>query len=277
MTRIRRPWLRGGRGETGTAGLKWARLAAALIAAGTSIGSAGAGDFYVRAGAGLDRPAETAFTDLDCSSVSPKALYGCGRGGDGAPYRSVGDFGIVPVLELGLGYAAAPEVRLEVLAEYRPRFAFDGSANYLETGRRQSVSAELSSLSAMLAAFVDLAGLGVPRLGSLEPFVGAGVGAVHNRIGETRMTFPKTTTIIPRASRSDIAWMLTAGFAVPLGEGTTLDLAWRYTDLGVIRTGRGGGRAVWRDGSREPRELDLAATRARLAGHGLRVSLPFAF
>ena len=30
----------------------------------------------------------------------------------------------------------------------------------------------------------------MPRLGSLEPFVGAGVGAVPNRIGETRMTFP---------------------------------------------------------------------------------------
>ena len=40
-----------------------------------------------------------------------------------------------------------------------------------------------------------------------------------------------------RASRTDVAWMLTAGFAVPLGEGTTLDLAWRYTDLGVVRTG----------------------------------------
>ena len=36
------------------------------------------------------------------------------------------------------------------------------------------------------------------------------------------MTFPKTTTIVPRASRTNIAWMLTAGFAVPLGEGTTL-------------------------------------------------------
>ena len=257
--------------------MKWARLAAALIAAGTSIGSAGAGDLYVRAGAGLDRPAETAFTDLACSSVSPAAVYGCGRGGDGAPYRSVGDFGMVPVLELGLGYAAAPAVRLEILAEYRSRFAFGGHANFLETGRRQSVTADLSSLSAMLAAYVDLAGLGVPRLGSLEPFVGAGVGAVHNRIGETRMTFPKTTTIVPRASRTDVAWMLTAGFAVPLGEGTTLDLAWRYTDLGVVRTGRGGGRVVWRDGSREPRELDLAATRARLVGHGLRVSLRYAF
>ena len=71
--------------------------------------------------------------------------------------------------------------------------------------------------------------------------------------------------------------MLTAGFTVPLGEGTTLDLAWRYTDLGVVRTGRGGGRVVWRDGSREPRELNLAATRARLVGHGLRVSLRYAF
>ena len=160
-----------------------------------------------------------------------------GRGDDGAPYRSVGDFGMVPVLELGLGYAAVPPLRLEVLAEYRPRFAFGGHANFLETGRRQSVTVDLSSLTAMLAAYVDLAGLGVLRLGSLEPFV----GAVHNRIGETRMTFPKTTTIVPSASRTDVAWMLTAGLAVPLAEGTTLDLAWCYTDLGVVRTSRGGG------------------------------------
>ena len=84
-----------------------------------------------------------------------------------------------------------------------------------------------SSVSAMLAAYVDLAGMGVPRLGSLEPFVGAGAGAVYSRIGETRMTFPKTTTIVPRASRTDVAWMLTAGFAVPLGEGTTgASLVW---------------------------------------------------
>ena len=276
-TGTRGPGVHAGQGETGTAGLKWFRLAAALIAAGTSIGSAGAGDFYLRVGAGLDRPAEAAFTDLDCSSVSPIALYGCGRGGDGAPYRSVGDFGTVPVIELGLGYAAAPAVRLEVLAEYRPRFAFDGRANFLETGRRQSVAADLSSLSAMLAAYVDLPGLGVPRLGSLEPFVGAGVGAVHNRIGETRMTFPKTTTIVPGARRTDVAWMVTAGFAVPLNGRMTLDLAWRYTDLGEIRTGRGAGRVVWRDGSREPRALDLAATRAKLRSHGLRLSLRYAF
>ena len=49
------------------------------------------------------------------------------------------------------------------------------------------------------------------------------------------MTFPRTTAIEPGASRSDVAWMLRAGFAVPLGEGTAINLARRNTDLGAVR------------------------------------------
>ena len=240
-------------------------------------GSAGAGDYYLRAGVGLDRPAETVFTDRDCSSVSPDALYGCGTGGDGAPTRSVGDFGTAPALELGLGYAAAPAVRFEVLVEYRPRFAFEGRTNFLAPERRQSVVADLSSLSGMLAAYVDLPGLGVPRLGPFGSFIGAGIGAGRIRIGETRMMFPATTTVVPGQSRTGLAWMLTAGVAASLSERATLDLAWRYTDLGEVWTGRGTGRAVRRDGSREPLPLDLAPTQARLAGHGVRVTLRYEF
>ena len=211
-------------------------LAMALAVAATlmGFGAAGADDLYLRVGLGLDRPAETRFTDRDCSSTSPAALYGCGRGGE-------------------------------------------GRANLLEPGRRQSVAAELSTLSGMLAVYVDLAALGVPELSPVGPFIGGGVGIVRTRIGETRMTFPKTTTIVPGASRTDAAWMLTAGVALALDERLTLDLAWRYTDLGEVRTGRGAGRVVWRDGSRQPLPLDFAATRARLRSHGLRLSLRYAF
>ena len=209
---------------------------------------------------------------MDCASTSPAALYGCGTGGDGAPYRSAGDFGTATALELGLGYAAAPAVRLEVLVEYRPRFAFGGRANFLEPERLQSVKADISSLSGMLAAYVDL-----PGTGSFRPFIGAGLGAVRTRIGETRMTFPKTTTVVPGGSRTGLAWMLTAGVAKALAERVTLDLAWRYTDLGVTRTGRGMGRVVWRDESREPLPVDLASTRAKLTSHGLRLSLRYSF
>ena len=240
-------------------------------------GAAAAGDFYLRAAIGVDRPAETAFTDRDCANTSPAALYGCGRGGDGAPLRSVGEFATAAALELGFGYAATRALRLEVAAEYRPRLAFEGRANFLEPGRRQSVVSDLSSLSAMLAAYVDLPGLGVPRLGPFSPFVGAGVGAARTRIGETRMTFPRTTTIVPGAGRTGAAWMVTAGLSAALSERTTLDFAWRYTDLGEVRTGRGEGRVVWRDGSGEPLLLDLAATRAKLRSHGLRLSLRYGF
>ena len=95
-------------------------------------GSAAAEAVYLRAGIGLTRPADTQFTDADCSSLVPAALYGCGLGGNGAPHRAVGDVGTVAGLELGLGYAVSSAVRLEALVAYRPRFTFDGRANFLD-------------------------------------------------------------------------------------------------------------------------------------------------
>ena len=151
-----------------------ARLVAAVVAVAVCMsmlsGASSAGDFYLRGGIGLDWPADNVFTDRDCSSTAPAALYGCGTGGDGAPYRSRGGFGTVPTLELGLGYAGAAS--FEVLVEYRPRFAFEGRANFLAPERRQLVTADLSSVSGMLAAYVDLARLGLPKLGPFAPFVG---------------------------------------------------------------------------------------------------------
>ena len=161
--------------------------------------------------------------------------------------------------------------------EYRPRFAFAGHANFLESTRQQSVSADLSSLSGLLTAYVDLPGLGLPRLGPFSPFIGSGVGVARLEIDDTRMTFPKTTTLVPGARRVNLAWILMTGVATSLSETVTLDLAWRYTDLGDVETGRAKGQVVWRDGSREPLALNLAATRAKLTSHGLQLSLRYAF
>ena len=81
------------------------RLAAIAVAAVMCLVSSAAvaGDYYLRGSIGLDRPGKTAFTDTDCSTTVPAALYGCGTGGDGPRLRSVGDFGTVPAVELGLG------------------------------------------------------------------------------------------------------------------------------------------------------------------------------
>ena len=197
---------------------KWRRAATAGLAAATLMasGPVAAEDFYLRTGIGLDRSAETRFTDTDCASLSPAALYGCGPGPDGAPRSSLGDFGTRTGLGLGIGYAAAFSTRFEVLMEYHPRFAFEGHANFLESTRQQSVSAALSSLSGLLTASVDLPRLGLPRLGPFSPFIGSGVGVARLELDDTRMTFPKTTTLVPGARRVNLAWILMTGVATSL-------------------------------------------------------------
>ena len=238
---------------------------------------AAAEDVYLRTGVGLDRSAETVFRDRDCASESPAALYGCGFGGDGAPYRTVGDFEAAGVFELGLGYKVSPRHRFELLVENRPHFKFHGRANFLAPGRQQSVAVDLSSLSTMAVAYVDFPARELSGLGAFEPFIGLGIGSARYRLGETRMTFPRTATLVPGGAETDFAWMLTAGVAMPLEKGTTLEFAWRYSDLGEIQTAQGEGRVIWRDGSRDPLLLNLDRTRARLRTHGIRLSLRFAF
>ena len=189
----------------------------------------------------------------------------------------MGDFGTGAAFEVGIGGTLIPAVRIEALVEYRPRLAFSGRANFLAPERQQSVSVDLSVLSGMVAAYADLPALGLSRLGPFDPFLGAGIGAARIATDGTRMTFPATTTHVPGESRSGFAWMVTAGVATALSESTTLDLAWRYSDLGIAETATGGGRVVWRDGRREPRPLDQAASVAPLRSHGIRVSLRHLF
>ena len=105
----------------------------------------------------------------------------------------------------------ARATRFEVLVENLPGSAFKGRANFLSSESWQSVAADLSSFAGMLVAYIDLPGLGVPKIGPFGPFVGADLGVVRTGIGNTRMTFSVTTTIVPGASRTGLAWMVTGG------------------------------------------------------------------
>ena len=227
--------------------------------------------YYLRGGANLDHSSKTRFGDDDCLSVSPAALYGCGLGIDGTPRGSTGDFGTMTGGELGLGYAATPLLRFEALLQYRPGFTYQGNANFVQTTGDQEVTAELSSVSGMLAAYLDL-----PGFGPFRPFLGSGDGLNVVDIEDTHMTFPNTNTIVPSGRRVDFAVMMTVGLATTLWANMALDVGWRYTDWGFVATGVDTGRLIWRDSRRDPVELELAETRAKLSSHGLLLSLRYA-
>ena len=239
-------------------------------------GHVAAEERYFRIGLGLDRSANASFNDVDCNSVAPQSLYGCGTR-NGVLRGSAGDFGKLPVIEFGLGYRTDP-VRLELLAEYRHDFTFEGEANFLDPGRRQDVRAGVSSMSGMMAGFVDISALGLPERGQLTPFLGAGVGVAYSRIGQMTMTFPTTQTQMPGGSRTNFTWMATAGVSIAVNERARLDLAWRYSDLGEIHTPRGAGQVVRvSDGSQVVALPDLAPTKAKLTAQGIRISLRYPF
>ena len=255
----------------------WALFLAVVF--GTTLPTPAFPQTYVRSGLLIDWSDDTRFKDKNCSSQDPAALYGCGTGNDGAPLSSRGDFGVIPGLELGVGYVILPYLRLEAGMQYRPDFSFDGRANFtqLEPDARRDVTAELSSLSGMLAAYLDIGELLLFHYAPFGPFVGVGGGLSRIEIGETRMDFEKTSTIVPGGDHVGFSWMLTAGVSVSISPRMMLDVGWRYTDHGAVETSSGEGRIVWRDGSREPLELSLDKTRGHLRSHGLNASLRYTF
>ncbi len=256
----------------------WLWIVLLALVVGSGIPDSAFPQTYVRAGVMLDWPKDIRFQDENCSSLG--SLYGCGDGNDSTQPGTLGDFGTVSGLEIGLGYAILPALRLEAAVQYRPNFSFEGHANFIQlddVAAKQDVSAELSTVSGMLAAYLDIpiSGFALLRHAPVNPFIGVGGGLSLIKISETRMNFPETSTIVPGDNEMSFSWMLSAGLAVSLRRWT-VDVAWRYTDHGTVETGKGG-QVVGHDGSREPLSLVEGGTRGDLRSHGLTASLRYEF
>ena len=228
---------------------------------------------YLRAGVGYDVPRESGIGDVDCARAAPAALFGCAAAVDGSPLGARGDFGASPALELGIGRRIHPNVRLELQGAWRPDLDFSGQANFLRTPGRQPVSANGSSLSALAVAYFDFG-----QLGRARPFLGLGAGAARNRLSAVDYVFPglgpEARTLAPGGARTAFAWTGQAGFGWRLSPRATLDVAYRYADLGTMRT-REGQAAVVRGGG--TRAIAVAPTRAKLATEGVGVSIRWGF
>ena len=237
-----------------------------------------ADEYYMRLGVGLERMDDSIFLDTDCQ----QPLYGCGTTGlirQGNTGRSTGGYNSDPVLEIGFGYDTGSAVRVEILIDYRPEINFTGHSNYnlSRPGARQSADINLSSVSTMLAAYMDLNHIGFPEMGTARPFIGAGVGIAQNKVTSKTLLFDYHRTIVPGGSRTDLAWMITAGYSVPLDHQLTLDVAWRHTDLGEARTGKGKGLVDRYNPERIDIPLNLLPTWTRLKGQGIHISLRRSF
>lgn len=230
---------------------------------------------YLRATLGLDWSGSTHFRDVDCNAVDPYALFGCATGSNGKPIGAYGDFGTSTLLGLGAGLALTPWLRAEVDVEVRPNMAFDGNANFLRAGSDQPVSGTLNQADVMGFAYIDpLAAMGVQS--RLQPFLGLGLGVSRNEIGRMTYDFPELTqpryAIMPGGTRYDFAWAASAGVGYRVSDGITLELAYRYSDLGTVETDVGN---LYNVTSTSARNIPIAETEADLVTQSVTVSARF--
>lgn len=239
-----------------------------------AVGQSWAIQWYIRGSMGVEWSSDADFHDRHCGSTNPPALFGCGKGRDGRSLGSYGDFGSFPVFELAAGAQPLNWLRTDLSLAYRPDMDYQGQANFINTPGKQPVTANAESWTVMANLFLEMAELAHLDLGVFKPYLGGGIGLSHNHIDRMTYRFPGLTrhriSITPSGSRTDFAYMVTAGTGIQVSERVILDISYRYSDLGRMETDRGN---MYMDSL--PSGIEIGPSSAPLRSHGFLLGLRF--
>jgi opacity protein-like surface antigen len=145
----------------------------------------------------------------------------------------------------GIGYAFNSWLRFDATGEYRTGARLKGTEVIDEPGVGYFIDqydGNVSSAVGLLNAYVDLGTL--CQLGCITPYVGAGVGMTHNWVSNFTDTgqvfggpppggaFVSTSYGQGDDASTELAWALMAGVAYQVNDKLTLDLGYRYLNLG---------------------------------------------
>jgi opacity protein-like surface antigen len=134
----------------------------------------------------------------------------------------------------GLGWRFNDWLRAEATVTYRGGLQLKDS-----DGSGFSYRSNIHSTAGMLSLLVDAPW----RLGPLQPFAGGGIGVAHNSMGRISQSgsfagLPVSESD-PSGSSTGFAWQATLGLAWPILPNLTAELAYRYVDLGKLKTSAG--------------------------------------
>ncbi len=154
------------------------------------------------------------------------------------------NFDASPLFGVGVGYQVNDWLRFDATAEYRSSAHFHGQQVDKSGGVTlpDDYNASKNELLFLANAYVDLG-----TWWCVTPFVGAGIGGSYNTITgfvDQGATMSGTggipilsTTYADDHSKLSFAWALYAGLAYQVTPNFTVDLTYRYVNLGSAQTG----------------------------------------
>lgn len=121
---------------------------------------------------------------------------------------------------------------------FSPIFRTDLTVDYLSTNRSGTTAGgpvstgTASAVTGLANGYVDLNGIWPNLFGPVDPYIDAGVGMSGNHL--TGVTSPAGS--VPGGWHNSFAWAAGAGVGVPIVPRLTLDVAYRYVDLGALHS-----------------------------------------
>jgi opacity protein-like surface antigen len=145
---------------------------------------------------------------------------------------------------VGVGYQFNSWFRGDITGEYRSKVSFHGTDFFMFNpggGLADAYNGGYSSWVGLVNAYVDLG-----TWWCITPFIGAGVGAatVKTTGFSDVATFPSfdgraSSFVADGASKTNLAWAAHAGVAYKVTNNFTVELAYRYLDMGTAAHGAG--------------------------------------
>ena len=185
------------------------------------------GGWYLRGDIGMTNQSLKSLTNTDPNSA---AFTSTGMGFDSSM-----------LWDVGVGYQFNNWFRADITGEYRSRVNFSGTdfVTFNPGGfLSDAYSGGYSSWVGLVNAYADLG-----TWWCVTPFIGAGIGAAH----VTTSGFQDTglangvpgSYFASGASTTNLAWALHAGLAYKVTNNLTVELAYRYLDMGKAVHGFG--------------------------------------
>jgi opacity protein-like surface antigen len=183
---------------------------------------------------------------IGMKNPEPDSIWTNGHGNDG--YQT-GDFTVhhvdiksTALFGMGVGVETNHWLRLDVTGEYRGKQLFVAQDSYNNGGACPGIgcgtnefTADLESWLGLVNAYVDL---GTWR--GITPYVGGGIGVgAITVMGFKDVNVPQNSVFYGDKDKTttNFAWALYAGLSYDVTPQFTLDLGYRYTDLGSVKTG----------------------------------------
>jgi opacity protein-like surface antigen len=191
-------------------------------ASAQTVGSWYLGQPYIRGDLGGALSPDAHFKSAD--PAASDALLGPGA-------RLKGGIAGTGAFDVGVGTRITPFLRWDATLTYIPSLKFSGSDNI---GAGSVETANVDSLVGMVNTYLDFAGLAPTMFGPFQPYIDGGIGGASNHLDSMGSSLAGGT--ITGDTNTSFAWGLGAGVGYSLSPNTTLDISYKYLDLGEART-----------------------------------------